>query len=288
VLAAPAAIGAERPEFRFGVAAFGDVDPLREVQTVAACGYDYVEPALSRMVALTPKELAGARRAVRASGIRVETANWFMPGAEIRLTGPGVDIPQIKAYLDKSLAMAESLGVKVIVFGSPGARTVPKGFPPEQAWAQLVDFLRLAAGTIETRHYGMVIGIEALRKPETNIVNSVAEALRLAREVGHPRIRLTVDFYHLTFENEDPDVVLQAADYIAHVQIADPAKRGFPKDDAAEPRYRKFFDNLRQIGYRGRVSVEADSKDLPRDCGPALAFLKGMTAPGSPPSPPAP
>ena len=41
-------------------------------------------------------------------------------------------------------------------------------------------------------HYGnsgvdMVIGIEALRKPETNIVNSVAEALRLAREVGDPR-----------------------------------------------------------------------------------------------------
>src|SRR5256885_325095 len=49
---------------------------------------------------------------------------------------------------------------------------------------------------------------------------------------------------------------------VAHVQIADPAQRGFPKDDPAEPRYRRFFDNLRKIGYRGRISVEAESQDL--------------------------
>ena len=27
----------------------------------------------------------------------------------------------------------------MIVFGSPGARTVPDGFPQEKAWTQLVD-----------------------------------------------------------------------------------------------------------------------------------------------------
>jgi D-psicose/D-tagatose/L-ribulose 3-epimerase len=73
--------------------------------------------------------------------------------------------------------------------------------------------------------------------------------------------------------------VLQAGPLIAHVQISDPVQRGFPKDDAAEPRYRRFFDNLRQAGYYGRISVEAESKDLPGDCGPALQFLKRMTAP---------
>src|SRR5947208_15197022 len=87
------------------------------------------------------------------------------------LTGPTVDREQVRAYLEKSLALAESFGAKVIVFGSPAARTVPDGFPREQAWAQLVDFLRLAGQVIETRGYGMVIGIEALRTPETTIVN---------------------------------------------------------------------------------------------------------------------
>ena len=273
---APAVVGAD---LRFGVAAFGAVDPLRDVKTVAACGYDYIEPALSKAVALSPEALAAARQDVRSSGIRVETMNWFLPGGDIKLTGPAVDREQVRAYLEKSLALAEAFGAKVIVFGSPGARTVPDGFPREKAWAQLVDFLRLGGQVVKTRGYGMVIGIEALRKPETNIVNSVAEALRLAREVNDPRVRLNIDFYHLAFENEDPDVVLQAGPVIAHVQISDPAQRRFPKDDAGEPRYRRFFDNLRKVGYRGRISVAADSKDLPGDCGPALQFLKRMAAP---------
>ena len=279
---APPVTAADRLPARFGVAAFGAVDPLRDVKTVAGCGYDYIEPALSKAVALSPEALAAARQDLRSSGIRVETMNWFLPGGDIKLTGPTVDREQVRAYLEKSLALAESFGAKVIVFGSPGARTVPDGFPREKAWAQLVDFLRLAGQVVKTRGYGMLIGIEALRKPETNIVNSVAEALRLAREVNDPRVRLNVDFYHLAFENEDPDVVLEAGPRIAHVQISDPVQRGFPKDDAGEPRYRRFFDNLRKIGYRGRISVEAESKDLAGDCGPALQFLKRMAAPPQP------
>jgi D-psicose/D-tagatose/L-ribulose 3-epimerase len=276
---APAAIAADRLEVRFGVAAFGAVDPLRDVKTVAGCGYDYIEPALSKTVALSPEALSAARRDVQASGIHVETMNWFLPGGDIKLTGPAVDLEQVRAYLEKSLAIAEAFGAKVIVFGSPAARTVPEGFPREKAWAELVEFLRLAGQVIEARGYGMIIGIEALRKPETNIVNSVAEALRLAREVNDPRVRLNVDFYHLAFENEDPDVVLQAGPLIAHVQISDPVRRGFPRDDTGEPRYRHFFDNLRRVGYRGRISVEAESKDLAGDCGPALQFLRRMAAP---------
>ena len=279
VALAPPVLAADRFEVRFGVAAFGAVDPLRDVKTVAGCGYDYLEPALSKAVALSPEALAAARQDVQASGLRVETMNWFLPGSDIKLTGPTVDREQVRAYLEKSLALAESFGAKVIVFGSPGARTVPDSFPPEKAWRQLVDFLRLAGQVVKTRGYGMVIGIEALRKPETNIVNSVAEALRLARDVNDPRVRLSVDFYHMAFENEDPDVVLQAGPLIAHVQISDPAQRRFPKDDTGEPRYRRFFDNLRKVGYRGRISVEAESKDLAGDCGPALQFLKRLAEP---------
>jgi hydroxypyruvate isomerase len=106
----------------------------------------------------------------------------------------------------------------------------------------------------------------------------VAEAAQLAREVNHPKVKIIVDFYHLTFENEHPDVILSAKDLIVHLQIADPAKRGFPMSDAGEPRYRQFFDNLLKIGYKGRLSIEANSSNVAGDCGPALKFLKEMAA----------
>jgi D-psicose/D-tagatose/L-ribulose 3-epimerase len=261
---------------RYGVAAFGDVNPLQSIETLRALGFDYAEPALSKTLALDPEALASARAKVAATGIHVETMNWFLPGTDIKLTGPDADPAKIRAYVEKSLALAESFGAKVIVFGSPGARTVPDGFPREKAWAQLKDFLKTCGDLIQSRGYGMVIGIEALRKPETNIVNSVAEALKLAREVNHPKIRIIVDFYHLAFEHEDPAVILDARDMIVHLQIADPRERTFPISDAGEPRYAAFFTNLRKIGYQGRISIEANSNDVEKDGQASLAFLKKM------------
>jgi D-psicose/D-tagatose/L-ribulose 3-epimerase len=267
---------ADQLRLRYGVAAFGDVNPLESVDTLRALGFDYIEPALSKTLALAPDALSAARAKVAASGIRVETMNWFLPGTDIKLTGPEVDPAKIRAYVEKSLALAESFGAKVIVFGSPGARTVPDGFPREKAWEQLKEFLRTCGEVIESRRYGMVIGIEALRKPETNIVNSIAESSKLAREVNHPKVRIIVDFYHLAFENEDPAVILEARDLIVHLQIADPRERTFPVSDEAEPRYAAFFTNLRKIGYQGRISIEANSSALERDARASLAFMKKM------------
>ncbi len=263
---------------RYGVASFGDVDPLRDAPTLAACGYDYIEPGLSKTLALPDAAREEQLRQRAAAKIPIETMNWFLPGTDIKLTGPDVDEARVRDYLERSLALADTLGAKVIVFGSPGARSFPEGFPREKAWAQLTAFLRTAGALIESRGYGMVIGIEPLRKPESNIVNTVVDAARLAREVKHPKVKIIVDFYHLTFENESPDAILEARDLIVHLQIADPAARGFPKQEAGEPRYRQFFDNLRKIGYKGRISIEANSSDLKGDCGPALRFLKGMAA----------
>lgn len=261
---------------RFGVAAFGNVNPLQSIELLASVGFDYAEPALSQTLALPPEKLGSARERVAASGIKVETMNWFMPGSDIKLTGPEADAARIRDYIERSLALAETFGVKVIVFGSPGARSVPEGFPKEKAWEQLKDFLRTCGDVIQSRGYGMVIGIEHLRKPETNIINTVAEAAKLAREVNHPKIRIIVDFYHLAFENENPDVILEARDLIVHLQIADPRERTFPIDETGEPRYAAFFSNLRKIGYKGRLSIEANSNDLEKDARASLAFLKKM------------
>jgi D-psicose/D-tagatose/L-ribulose 3-epimerase len=274
----PARAEAQGVALRYGIASFGEVEPLRDAAVIAACGYDYIEPGLAKTLALPESDRQQQLARLSATRLRVETMNWFLPGADIKLTGPAVDQARTKDFLERSLALAEQLGAKVIVFGSPGARSVPDGFPREQAWDQLKAFLRTAGGIIEARRYGMVIGIEPLRKPESNIVNTVAEAARLAREVNHPKVRIIVDFYHLTFENEDPDAILDAKDLIAHLQIADPGARGFPKQEGGDARYRRFFDNLLKIGYNGRLSIEANSSDVAGDCGPALKFLKGMAA----------
>jgi sugar phosphate isomerase/epimerase len=262
---------------RIGIAAFDPVDPLANLELIAALGFDYVEPALSRLAASSDAEVAATRDRLRTAGLRAEAMNWFVP-PEIKLTGPDVDDARVGAWIERALAIAESFGARVVVFGSPGARSFPDGFPKERAQQQLVAFLRRCAAVIAEHGYGMVIGIEALRRPESNIVNRIGEAVELARAVDRPQVRINVDFYHLTFEHEDPAVVVGAAPWIAHVQIADPRARGFPRSTAGEPRYAQFFQALRRAGYAGRVSIEGISRDLAADAPASLAFLREISA----------
>lgn len=123
--------------WRFGVAAFEQVDPIAAAGTLRAAGFDYLEPALSKLATASDDDVARARVEVAASGLPVEAMNWFLPGASIPVVGPAVDDARIDAYLQRALPLAASFGARVVVFGSPAARTVPAGFPPERARAQL-------------------------------------------------------------------------------------------------------------------------------------------------------
>lgn len=269
---------ADRLPFRIGTAAFGEVEPLRQAEAIAAMGFDYLEPALASAVAMSETERTAARERLQRLGIRVEVMNWFLP-PELKVTGPAVDAAKVRAYLEQALAVAESFGAEVIVFGSPAARSHPVDFPRAQAWQQLREFLRLCGEIIDARRFRMVIAIEALRRPESNIVNTTAEALQLARDVGHAKVRVVIDFYHLTFENEDPEVVLQARDWLVHVHIAEPRERGYPIAGEPEPRFEPFFANLRRIGYRGRMSLEGKPNAFAVDAPRSLTWLRTMTAP---------
>lgn len=269
---------ADQLPFRIGIAAFGDVEPLRQAEAIAAMGFDYLEPGLASAVAMSETDRAAARERLQRLGIRVEVMNWFLP-PDLKVTGPTVDRARVRAYLEQALAVAESFGAEIIVFGSPAARSHPADFPRAEAWQQLCEFLRLCGEIIEQRGFGMVIAIEALRRPESNIVNTAAEALQLARDVGHAKVRVVIDFYHLTFENEDSAVVLQARDLLVHVHIAEPRERGYPIAGEPDPRFESFFANLRRIGYRGRMSLEGKPMSFAAAAPRSLAWLRTMTTP---------
>ena len=115
--------------------------------------------------------------------------------------------------------------------------------------------------------------IEPLRKQETNIINTTAEGLELVNAVADPNFELLVDFYHLASEKEDPAIILRARDHIRHLHMANPEGRVFPLA-WDEFDYAPFFANLRQIGYAGRISIEAASKDVPSEAPRAIELLR--------------
>jgi sugar phosphate isomerase/epimerase len=243
---------------------------LKGLEAAKAVGFDYVELGVTEIAALPDSEFEAAVARAKAIGIPTPNANLFLPAA-MKVTGPDIDPAAQMAYVRKALARLARFGVTILCFGSGGARRVPDGFAKEEAFAQLVAFGKRIAP--EARAHGITVVIEPLRKQETNIINTAAEGLELVRAVNDPNFALLIDFYHLASENEDPSIVLTARDHIRHLHMANPQGRVFPLA-WDEFDYGPFFEQLRRIGYAGRISVEASSRDLPGEAPRAIALLR--------------
>ncbi|MDR3436830.1 sugar phosphate isomerase/epimerase family protein [Telmatospirillum sp.] len=250
-----------------------DPSGIEIVETLAELQFDYIELSLSHLTSMDEAAFSKLARRIERSGIACEACNNFVP-ARIRLTGPDADLGSALEYAKAALDRAGRLGARTIVFGSSGAKNVPAGFPHDQAWRQIVQFLQ-ALGPLAAP-YGITIAIEPLNRQESNIVTLAAEGLRLSRDVGHPNIQLLIDFYHLRRENEDFGILLEAKSAIRHVHFAEVRSRIFPIDDDDD--YQTFFDYLQKIGYDGRCSIEAYTKNFGSEAPRALAMLKAIAS----------
>jgi sugar phosphate isomerase/epimerase len=244
----------------------GSVDDFAQAEQF---GFDYFEPAVAAVAALSDQAFTGFEKRVSKSRLRCECFNSFI--RSLMVVGPAVDRDTLTAYMSSALDRCKALGGTIVVWGSAGSRNVPEGFSRGQAWQQIVSFLRLAGLIAQKRN--IVVAIEPLRKQESNIINTGAEALRLVREVDHPNVKMIIDYYHLQQEHEDPQILVKAHDAIVHLHFANPAGRVWPKDPAEDPGYAPFFELVKKTGFRGGLSIEGKGK-FEDDAAASLAFFR--------------
>ena len=224
------------------------------LEQLAQFGFDYVEMPMAQMMQLDDDAFDALVKRIADAGIKCETSNNFFP-TTLRLTGPEVDMDAVMAYVNQALTRAEALGVEYIVFGSGPAKNVPDGFPMEDGYRQVVSLLQ-QIGPVARAH-GVTVVIEPLRRAECNLINSFAEGVQLAKDVGDPNVRVLVDFYHLTEEGESVQSLLDnGADYLRHIHFANPTGRVYPVS-IDEANYRPFIDAIKAVGYDARISCEA-------------------------------
>ena len=244
----------------------GSIDDFEKAEQF---GFDYYEPGAAAVAALSDQAFADFAKRVSKSRIRCECFNSFI--RTLVVVGPKVDNDALTAYVNTALDRCRALGASIIVWGSAGSRNVPDGFPRERAWQQMVEFLRRAGPMAQARN--IVIAIEPLRKQESNILNTGAEAFRLVREVDHPNVKMIIDYYHLAQEHEDPQILVTARDAIVHLHFANPNGRVWPKDPAEDPGYAPFFALVKKTGFRGGLSIEGRGT-FEADAVASLAFFR--------------
>lgn len=272
--AAPKALPAPVPDFPVGrcVRVLGVTAP----EDAKTAGFEYLELALQDLLPLSDAEFAQTVERLRANGLPALSGYGYLP-ADLKIVGPDLQPAQIEAQLRRGLDRARQLGLKMVVHGNLLAkgRSVPEGFARDEAWRQLVAFGQLAAKEAAAR--GLTVLFEPMPPRNTNLVNTVAEGLKLVRAVNDPHFRLLVDYGFFVETKEDLAVLHEAAPYILQVEIQNPDGRVYPRQ-AGEADYAGFFRALKRGGYRGGFSIHGKPDDFWVDAPRAIALLRGVAA----------
>ncbi|SIT14083.1 sugar phosphate isomerase/epimerase family protein [Alicyclobacillus vulcanalis] len=255
----------------------------RELRFVREAGFDYAElNAKITKPAMSDAEWQVVRDELLRNEVPLLAYNRLFP-PDMPIVGPAVDMDRISSYLSVAIRRMASLGGQHVGFGAGVNRRVPEGFPREEAIEQLARVVRLT-GDLAASH-GMRVHFEFFNRAETNLVNTVAEAVAFVERVHHPEVDLLVDFYHLVQNGEPVEELVKARGRIGYVHVADENRR-WP--GMSSPSVRSWLGMLRDLGYNGPVSVEANFQDpIPelRQAGEALRRLsysssKARSAPG--------
>ncbi|MER7587856.1 sugar phosphate isomerase/epimerase family protein [Micromonospora sp. NPDC127501] len=222
------------------------------IPRIAAFGFDAVELPIEQPGDWDPirtRDLLAAHGLV-AAGVCAVTP----PGRELVDAAPAV-VESTVAYLLGCVASAAAVGAGCV--GGPAYASVGRTWRMSAAAREAcyADFRRALAPVAEQAgEVGVSIGVEALNRYETSVVNTIEQTVELIDGLP-PNVGIMIDTYHMNIEEADPYAALAVAGrHIKHVQVSG-TNRGAPGADHFD--WPRFFTVLRDTGYQGAICIES-------------------------------
>jgi len=246
-------------------------DFARNVRRIAELGYDGVELAVRDPTLL---DADGVAHVVAEAGLEVpaigtgqayveEGLSFTSPDPEVRARA----IARIRAQVD----FAARLGAQVIIGLIRGR--LAEGVSRDQAMEWLIEALRECASYAARRD--VWLSFEPLNRFDSDLVNTVGEALALLKEVGVDNLGLLLDTFHMNIE--EPSIcasLVQAGGHIIHVHLAD-SNRWYP--GAGHINFAEIVAVLHALGYKGYLSAEILPLPDPDTCAErAIAHMRPL------------
>lgn len=248
---------------------FGCCAAIDQAEALYEAGYDFIE---CTVVSLMPEESEDVFKNIvkkyQESPIPIEAFNILLP-SDLKIVGESVNHQRVKDYLTSALERVHRIGAKTIVFGSGGARSFPKGFQKEKGGEQIAIFLSTVADIAE--QLDLTIVIEPLNRKESNVINSIPEAVEWTKKLNRKSLKSLADFYHMVEENEPLTHLYEQRDFIHHIHVADsnrlaPGTGTYP--------YSEFASIIHKANYDSRISIECNWRNFEEEIGQALDYLK--------------
>jgi D-psicose/D-tagatose/L-ribulose 3-epimerase len=236
------------------------VDLLTKVKNM---GYDIIEIAVEDTRIIDWKLI---KDVVRDLDLKITVSGAFGPERDISSTDPA--FREIgKKYIIDCIRIAEQMGSPLFggpVYSAVGKTRIVSEEQKKQEREWCVDILKEVSRI--AGDCGVILGLEPLNRFETDMINTVDQALSILEEVGNPHLKIVLDTFHSNIEEKDIPASIRkiGKDLLCHVQ-GNESDRGTPGTGHLE--WQGIREALTDIGYDGAVVIETfgqPSKELAR------------------------
>ncbi|MCI0536269.1 MAG: sugar phosphate isomerase/epimerase [Verrucomicrobiales bacterium] len=217
----------------------------------AEFGFDGVEIFARAAEELNARQLRGLLQQHNLKLAAMGTgAGWVVH--KLRLTDPD---PMVRQRARDFVAGIVDLAA---AFGSPAIVGSMQGRSDENSTRnQAIGWLSEALESLGPRAHaaGVPLLFEPLNRYETNLINTVADALELLQSLRTKNVRLLCDLFHMNIEEPNiADSLRRAGPMVGHVHLADSNRRAL---GWGHTELSPIIGALSEIGFSGWASAEA-------------------------------
>jgi D-psicose/D-tagatose/L-ribulose 3-epimerase len=242
---------------RFGASTFIWVSPfsnatLSLIDSVAAMGFDLIELCIEDPATI---DRVAIRARLEAAGIGALVCGAFGPDRDVSSDDPAIRESGLR-YIAQCVEIAAELGAPFVggpMYSATGKTALVSQDKRSQQLEWAAENLARAADAAATR--GVGLAIEPLNRFETDLINTVDQAVAFVRRIGQDNVGLLLDTFHMNIEERSiPDALRRAKGHLFHFHAC-ANDRGVPGRDHLP--WTEIDAALAQIGYRGPWVIEA-------------------------------
>ena len=254
-----------------------------QCRTARALGYAGLEVApytvCADPAAMTIVQAGELRQVAADHGLEISGLHWLLVKPDgLSITDPD---PAVRArtvdFMRHLCELCAAMGGRYLVHGSPAQRRVPAGDTHAQALARATAAWALAGEAAAS--CGVTYCIEPLSRDQTDVVNTVAEAVAVVQAAGQPALRTMIDTSSagLAEDLSVPALIERwlPSGLVAHIQLNDPNRRAPGQGEMA---FAPVLAALQHGGWHGWVAVEPFDyvPDGPGCAAWSAGYLRGL------------
>ncbi|MCR9138581.1 MAG: sugar phosphate isomerase/epimerase [Alphaproteobacteria bacterium] len=218
------------------------------VKTVADLGFDGVEVSL---LGMSDEKAEALGQLITDHSIEVTCSDGLSADADITSDDESVRAAGIDhlRWAIRTTAKIGSRGLAGVVFAPWGVYD-PANIPARAARSAEA----FAAIDGDLAHHDVTLGIEAINRFETDLVNTAADAVAMAEASGSSRVGVLLDTFHLNIEEKDiKSAIVETGERLVHFHVSD-NDRGVP--GSGHVPWDEVKSGLETLGYNGWIVSE--------------------------------